>query len=205
MVNSSLTDTFDMEATVEVFSPTLENTFKRSVPITRIPANSSTLVLPIPETAFHSDQQFSFVRLTLAKGGGVTTSTNFYWVPTTLTEFNWAKTDYTHTPALKAVQLSELRKLPPATVQVETALQGDEIVVRMKNTSQALAFQVNAQVLDSTNNNVPTVAWNDNFIELMPQESQTVSAPLPKSVKPDSLTVQISGWNLTTLKRPLKR
>ena len=82
--------------------------------------------------------------------------------------------------------------------------EGDEIVVRMKNTSQALAFQVNAQVLDSTNNNVPTVAWNDNFIELMPQESQTISAPVPKSVKPDSLTVQVSGWNMPAVRRQIK-
>ena len=39
---------------------------------------------------------------------GKMVSRNFYWVPGTLTTFDWPKTDYTHTPAARHEDLTAL-------------------------------------------------------------------------------------------------
>ena len=46
-------------------------------------------------------------------------SRNFYWIPAQLTTFDWAKSDYTHTPALKYADLQALQSLPAASVQAK--------------------------------------------------------------------------------------
>jgi exo-1,4-beta-D-glucosaminidase len=204
VVNSSLADTFDMDATVEVFTPNLELVFKKSVPIERILGNSSTFAVAIPDTAFRNDVQFSFVRLTLAKGGGVTVSKNFYWVPTNLTVFDWAKTRYTHTPALKPEVLTDLRKLQPAKLEAGVEVEGREVVVHMKNVSNALAFQLRAEAIDESGRLVPMMLWDDNFIELMPAESATLSAELPRSYDGRAIKIRLSGWNFPASEFPLR-
>ena len=88
-------------------------------------ANSSQLAIDIPASAFSSGAQFYFVRLTLGKGDGVTVSRNFYWVPSPLTVFDWAKTTYINTPAKTPAVMTELRKLAPATVDAKVDTEGD--------------------------------------------------------------------------------
>jgi exo-1,4-beta-D-glucosaminidase len=196
VVNSSLSDSFDMEATVEVFSPALEPVFKKTVPLARIPGNASTFAVAIPDTAFRTNVQFNFVRLTLAKGGGVTVTRNFYWIPTTLTTFDWNKTDYTHTPALKSAVLTDLRKLAPAKVDMSATVEGREIVAHLKNTSGSLAFQLQIEAVGEDGHLVPALFWNDNFIELMPNEDTVVSASIPNDYVGQKLVLRLSAWNM---------
>ncbi len=59
---------------------------------------------------------FFFIDLSLTDAAGNVVSRNFYWVPTTLTTFDWERTDYTHTPAERQVDLTALTHLPPAKV-----------------------------------------------------------------------------------------
>ena len=55
--------------------------------------------LVIPDDKFSGASSLQFVELSLKNADGEVVSRNFYWVPTKLTEFDWSKTDYTHTPA----------------------------------------------------------------------------------------------------------
>jgi exo-1,4-beta-D-glucosaminidase len=50
-------------------------------------------------------------------------SRNFYWVPTTLTTFDWQKTDYTHTPAARHEDLTALTSLPPSKITVRAEIE----------------------------------------------------------------------------------
>ncbi len=201
VVNSTLSDTLDMEATAEVFAPDLKPLFTRTTTLDVVPANSSQLAIDIPASAFSSGAQFYFVRLTLGKGDGVTVSRNFYWVPSPLTVFDWAKSTYINTPAKTPAVMTELRKLAPATVEAKVDTEGDLVLVHLANHSKGLAFQLEAEALDESGNIIPMLLWNDNFIELMPGDATVLSAAIPASYRGHAMKIAISGWNVAPIEQ----
>jgi exo-1,4-beta-D-glucosaminidase len=126
-------------------------------------------------------------------------SRNFYWVPTTLTTFDWAKTDNTHTPAARHEDLAALTSLPPskvtASAEMENMPRGRELRLHLYNSSVELAFQIQAAVRTPSGGLVAPVFWSDNWIELMPGESRTLTALLLDTAPSDPV-VQIAGWNI---------
>jgi exo-1,4-beta-D-glucosaminidase len=203
VVNSTLSDTYDMEATAEVFGPDLKPLFSKSATLDVIRANSSQVAIDIPASVWSTGAQVYFVRLSLAKGGGVTVSTNFYWVPSALTVFDWAKTTFVNTPARQSEVMTDLRKLPPATVEAKADIEGDAVIVHVANHSKALAFQLAAEALDQSENLIPMLLWNDNYVELMPGESAVLSAAVPRSYHGQTLRVRLSGWNIAPWEQSL--
>jgi hypothetical protein len=109
-------------------------------------------------------------------------SRNFYWVPGTLTTFDWSKTDYTHTPAarhedLTALAICRLRRW--LLMRRWRRPRGRELRVELENPSAALAFQVSAAVRTQSGGLIAPVIWSDNWIELVPGEKRVLTALLP--------------------------
>jgi exo-1,4-beta-D-glucosaminidase len=164
------------------------------------PADSSTSALTIPDSVFAANSPITFIQLILKNGTGQVVSRNFYWVPSKLTTWNWPKTDYTHTPALEHEDMKALRALPQARIEATAqAVPGSgSVQVHLYNPSKALAFQVSlAATLPNRENIVPTL-WSDNYIELMPDESITVTATLPPQA-PEKYAIVVSGWNVPSI------
>ncbi|HTB98890.1 MAG TPA: hypothetical protein VK716_17905 [Terracidiphilus sp.] len=161
--------------------------------------DSTQRVFSLPDSLFTGAARVFFIDLTLKDAAGETVSRNFYWVPGTLTNFNWARTDYTHTPAFRHEDLSALTKLPQAKVDAHMELtstaQGREVKLHLDNSSAALAFQLHAAVRTADGGLIAPVIWSDNWIELAPGESTTLTALLPEGAS-GSPTVQIEGWNV---------
>jgi exo-1,4-beta-D-glucosaminidase len=159
--------------------------------------DSSQIVFTIPEGLYADAERIFFIDLTLTDGAGKVVSRNFYWVPGTLTTFDWSKTDYTHTPAARHEDLTALANLPPAKVvahaELEKAAHGRELRVELENPSAVLAFQVNSAVRTRSGGLVAPVIWSDNWIELVPGEKRILTALLPEGA--DAPTVQIGSWN----------
>jgi exo-1,4-beta-D-glucosaminidase len=65
----------------------------------------------------------------------------------------------------------------------------------LHNSSNALAFQVAAAVRTDAGELVAPVLWSDNYIELLPGESRTLTALLPSNA-PSRVEVLLSGWNI---------
>lgn len=164
-------------------------------------ADSSNRVLSIPKATFASGAQVYFVQLALTDPHGKAVSENFYWVPATLTTFNWAKTDYTHTPALTYADMTELRSIPTATVRASVVPSGEAqgTEVRIANNSQALALQVSLRALDAKGAAIEPVFWTDNYVSLMPGESRVVSAKLWPQANTKISSVVLSGWNVAPI------
>jgi exo-1,4-beta-D-glucosaminidase len=162
-------------------------------------ADSAQRVDAIPDSLFAGADRLFFIDLTLADASGHVLSRNFYWIPGTLTSFDWARTDYTHTPAARNEDLTALASLPPAKVsahaEIEKTSRGREIRVQLDNQSTALAFQVRAAARTEAGGLIAPVFWSDNWIELAPGESHTLTALLPESV-PAAPIVQLEGWNV---------
>jgi len=133
---------------------------------------------------------------------GHVVSHNFYWVPGTLTTFDWEETDYTHTPALRHEDLTALAHLPPAQIEAHAEItateHGREIQVHLANHSNALAFQVRAAARTSSGGLIAPVFWSDNWVELTPGESTTLTAQLPEGEN-STPVVHIDGWNVAPL------
>ena len=164
--------------------------------------DSSQIVFTIPDSLYSDTERTFFIDLTLADTAGKVVSRNFYWVPGTLTTFDWQKTDYTHTPAARHEDLTALANLPPAEViahaEVEKTGLGRELRVEITNPSKALAFQVNAAVRTESGGLIAPVIWSDNWIELAPGEKRVLTALLPENA-PEMPRVQIGSWNAGAL------
>jgi len=161
-------------------------------------ADSSLKALTIPAEKFNADSPIFFVELSLRNSVGEIVSRNFYWLPAKLTEFDWNKTDYTHTPAISHEDMTSLRQLPKAQIEAAVQVGKDrEWLVRLHNPSSTIAFQVAVEALNKRGEDISPLPWSDNYIELMPGETRTLSAMPPTSESEASIIV--SGWNIGSL------
>jgi exo-1,4-beta-D-glucosaminidase len=162
-------------------------------------ADSSQTVFELPDGLYTGVDKIFFIDLSLTDSAGRMVSHNFYWVPYTLTTFDWNRTEYTNTPALRHEDLSALASLPQAQIKADAAIEqtphGRRVTVHLDNPSQALAFQVRVAPRTSDGGLIAPVLWSDNWIELAPGESATLTAELPDDA-PASPVIQVEGWNV---------
>jgi exo-1,4-beta-D-glucosaminidase len=163
-------------------------------------ADSSQQVFTLPETLFNGTHRIFLINLKLKNASGKVISRNFYWTPYRLTDFDWPATTYTHTPAKFYSDLHALTELSPAAVTAQAELEhtsrGNRVRLQLKNTSDALAFQLRFVLRTPSGGLIAPVIWSDDWIELTPGESRTfTTATLPKDT-PANAVIQLSGWNI---------
>jgi exo-1,4-beta-D-glucosaminidase len=198
VVNSTYDTVPGLHASVHVHSLEWKELFSSEATV-EAGADSAQRVFSIPENLYSSPERIFFIDLTLTDASGHLLSRNFYWVPGTLTSFDWPKTDYTHTPAARHEDLTALANLPAAKVdaiaEIETTPRGRELRLHLDNQSAALAFQIRGAVRTESGGLIAPVFWSDNWIELTPGESRTLTAILPDGA-PAASVVQLEGWNV---------
>lgn len=165
-------------------------------------ADSVQKIVTLPAAPATSD--VTFVRLTLADATGRLVSTNFYWLPRTLSTFDWSQEQAKQHPYYTAVEnyenLTQLNRLPPAPLDAQATAtphpDGENVIVTVSNPTPHLAFQVHLALLraNSAEELLP-VLWEDNYFTLMPGEARTVTARFPSVVGTGPLTLRTSAWN----------
>jgi len=195
VVNSTYQPSPRLEVTAKLYDLQLKELFSKELNLT-VDADSSQRVISIPDAVFASSRVY-FVVLTLKNESNAIVTRNFYWVPSTLTTFDWSKTDYTHTPAIQHEDMKELMSLPEARVEAHltTTESGKTLQIRLHNDSGALAFQVAVAAHNASGEDIVPMTWSDNFVELMPNETRVLTATLPSHM-PENLSVVVSGWNI---------
>ena len=201
VVNSTYVDAADLRASVHVYGLAWNELYRAQSSVDSN-ADSAQRVFTIPANLFAGADRIFFVDLSLADSSGHVVSHNFYWVPGTLTTFDWENTDYTHTPAARHEDLTALAHLPTAQVEahaeIDNTTHGREIHVHLTNRSNVLAFQLRAAVRTSSGGLIAPVFWSDNWIELKPGESTTLTAQLSEEQNATP-TVQLDGWNVAPI------
>jgi exo-1,4-beta-D-glucosaminidase len=201
VVNSTYERVAGLHASVQVHNVAWRELYSEEAAVDA-GEDSSQIVFTIPESLYSDAERTFFIDLTLTDGEGKVVSRNFYWVPGTLTTFDWQKTDYTHTPASRHEDLTALANLPAAELiahaELENTARGRELRVEIQNPSKALAFQVSAAVRTQSGGLIAPVIWSDNWIELVPGEKRVLTALLPEDA-PDMPKVQIGSWNAGSL------
>ncbi len=202
VVNNTYTTAGALQASVRVYNLGWKELYSAETTV-ESGADSAQRAFTIPENIYAGAERLFFIDLALKDAAGHIVSRNFYWVPGTLTAFDWEKTDYTHTPAARHEDLTALAHLPSASVEAHAettkTARGRELTVHLENNSKALAFQVRAAVRTATGDLIAPVFWSDNWIELIPGESTTLKALLPENATSDPV-VQIEGWNIPSIK-----
>ena len=197
VVNSTYQPSPRLVLSARAYDNNLKELFSKERQL-EVTADSSTNALTVPDSVFAANSPITFVQLTLKNATGQIVSRNFYWVPAKLTTWNWPKTDYTHTPALEHEDLKALRSLPEVQIEATAMKEGQEIAIHLHNPSKALAFQVSLAATRVDGENIVPTLWSDNYIELMPGESVTVTATLPARA-PEKYDVVVSAWNAKSI------
>jgi exo-1,4-beta-D-glucosaminidase len=201
VVNSMYTPAAGLKASVQVHNADWKELYKDEVAV-EAGADSSQLIATIPDGLFSDSDRLFYIDLRLTDSDGHVVSQNFYWVPGTLTTFDWGRTDFTHTPAARHEDLTALANLPKATVAshatIEKTAHGREVQVKLDNSTGALAFQVHAALRTHDGGLIAPVLWSDNWIELVPGESRTLTAILPEGADAAPI-VQVEGWNVAAV------
>jgi exo-1,4-beta-D-glucosaminidase len=166
-----------------------------------VEADSVARVLTIPNMEELNSPYF--VRLDLADSAGKNISTNFYWIPQQLAEFDWEKSTFFTTPA-KYSDMTALASLPPANVEWNSQTEhrgGDDIIhVTLRNQGKNIAFLVRVDLTRGrTGDDVAPVLWDDNYVSLLPGESRTISATIRTHDLAGAVpVVKVTGWNVKT-------
>jgi len=200
VVNSTYSAIQGLKASVDVHGLGWKDLYSAKADVNAA-ADSAQQVFLIPEKLYTSTERIFFIDLKLADATGHLISRNFYWVPTTLTTFDWSHTEYTHTPAARYEDLTALADLPAAhvnvTAQIEQTPRGPEVHLALTNQSPTLAFQLHAAARTDAGALIAPVFWSDNWIELIPGESTTLTALLPPGTA--TPVIHVDGWNVEPL------
>jgi exo-1,4-beta-D-glucosaminidase len=207
VVNSLYRPLARLRVTAEVFDWNLKPIFSRTTEI-NAPADSSTPIFKVPQFPASTKPAVYFVRLALRDAAGKVLSSNFYWLSNKPAEFNWFWTTYERTELLSYADLKELEQLPSlelsGSAERSATGSGASVQVQLRNPSSYLAFQVRLEVNGNNGDEILPVFWDDNYFELMPGETRTVTARYPPWVKlDDGANVTVSGWNLEPVKLSL--
>jgi exo-1,4-beta-D-glucosaminidase len=152
------------------------------------------------------DTNVYFVRLVLLDKNRSPVSTNFYWLPKTLSTYNWSVEDEQKHPYYTGItsyedlsMLNQLKKVHlDASASIHRAAEGEEVRVQIHNPSSSLAFQVQLSVVnDESGEEILPVLWEDNYLSLMPGESRAVVAHYGSAAATAGrLRLEVTGWNV---------
>jgi exo-1,4-beta-D-glucosaminidase len=168
--------------------------------IVDVPADGVAKALAQPAPDAVSPTYFLF--LTLDDAHGRTVSRNVYWLSTRRETLAWERSKWYVTPVSAYADLTGLQQLPPARVRVDARFEatGEEgrALVRIENTSRALAFFLRASVRRGPDGEeVLPVFWDDDYVTLLPGETRELVARYATRNLGDARpAVTIEGWNV---------
>jgi exo-1,4-beta-D-glucosaminidase len=196
LVNGSQQPARALKASAELYDFNLQKQFSKEVSV-NAEEDSTQKLFTIPQSG--DGTKVSFVRLILQDDRGRTISSNFYWLPGKYSTFDWAATTFEYTPSPSYEDLSQLNALPPVKLKMDAVrTSGSAIKVNLSNPSKNLAFQVVLRIFNKEDGHeILPVLWDDNYFELMPGESRTVTATYEaRQLQNVQAGVGLGGWNV---------
>lgn len=146
-------------------------------------SNVSKQWLTVPE--LKGPQQVYFLDLKIKDEKGKVLADNFYWLATEKDQLDWSQYFWFYTPQKKYANFTGLNQLAPVKLQATKTIQlrddEYEITVKLKNSSDKLAFFTELQLNDAeTNKAILPVFWSDNYVSLLPGEEKTLTVKCKK-------------------------
>jgi len=179
MVNTTLTALSGVRVVAHVTDLTGATMLSRNA-VVDLPANRTVALFALPIEAALTKGPV-LIRLNAFGHDGTPLSSNFYW------------------QAAKPADLKALTTMPQATLRtqshdaVETA--GERaVLIDLANTGLTPALQAKLTLFDAKGAQILPAYFSDNYVSLLPGETQRVTVRYPQSRGP--ATVRLRGWNL---------
>ncbi len=119
-----------------------------------------------------------------ASANGQPVADNAYALSAQADVFDWAKTDWTHTPLLKSVDLSPVAALQPVKCKVQVHPEsGRAVRLAISNPTKQVAYMLRIVLKDCKGRIIDGVDFSDNYITIAPGAIKTVHCQLPADVK----------------------
>jgi exo-1,4-beta-D-glucosaminidase len=201
VVNSRYESFPGLSVTAEVYDFNLKPIFSRRVELTAT-EDSSQHILTLPPLPATETPQVFFIKLALQNRAGETISSNFYWLSNKPPVFEWNWTTDERTEEYSYADMTELSRLSRVKLGVtadrEASSDSDIVRVHLRNPSTHLVFQIRLAVTSGKDGGeVLPVFWDENYFELMPGESRTITARYSPGTKlGGDATLELSGWNV---------
>ena len=201
VVNSTLTASPGMTATVTVSDiPSLATVYTNQVTLD-VPANASTRAFTVPALSGLSTTYF--IRMQLRTSTGQFVSDNLYWCSTTPDALG-NKSNWFSTAVSSFANLTGLNSLPAnpgltATASRTVANGQETVTTTLRNTSTSnVAFFVHAEVTGGNDGlEVLPVGYSDNYVSLWPGESTTITATYATSdLGGQAPFLRVGGYNV---------
>ncbi|WP_460473874.1 glycoside hydrolase family 2 protein [Emticicia fontis] len=189
----------DIKAEVRLFDKNSKQIFAKTESV-KMGENTTNKWLNLP--ALQGKNGVYFLSLTLKNSKGELIADNFYWLASQKDQLDWSKYFWFYTPQKQYADFSGLNTLPKAEIKAEKSikeLSKDEFEVTLKltNTSDKLAFFVEAELADGANGSVVApVFWSDNYVSIPPKESKTITVKYYKKDLKGNPSIKIQGYNL---------
>ncbi len=189
VVNTTLHPMQDASLNTKVYSLENKLLFENSQKL-QVGANALTPSFQLELAPFLSADMV-FVKLSLTDASGKAISDNLYWL---------GGNEPPYRP---------LNRLPRATVSAfaSAILDNDEIRVhvRLENrgTGAALANKLTLENVSDGSRILPAY-WSDNYVSILPGESQEIEIEYPASAASGAARLEIRGWNLATTAIPIE-
>ena len=203
VINSTYQPGLNLSVTAKLFDSSLHERFSVTVPVD-VAADGVTKAGALPERAFDPASPVYFVDLVLKDQFGKVLSTNFYWLSSKKNVYDWSAADNdAFTPVKSYEDLIALNSLPSAgrlevtTSAIASGAYARALMVKLRNPSNQLAFQVRLELYDTLSNTEFPFPWQDNYFSLLPGESLDTGALLPpEDVSKRGFEIRITGWNI---------
>lgn len=175
-------------ATVEASIYDLDNKrlFTKTLPVS-VATDAMTNVMKLPLNDIFAQPGMSapvFVRLNLKGADGQLISTNFYWL------------------SAEEEDMRRLNTLPQAVIdaKVSSGAEGKEKLMTavLTNEGKQAAIELKLTLEDaSSHERILPAYYSDNYISLLPGESETVTIRYPESAAKGEAALGLRGYNLT--------
>ncbi len=142
-----------------------------------------------------------FLNLMLKNAEGQVISSNFYWLSEKQDEYKWETASWWGLNMKGYADFTALNKLQPASVETSLSTNNTEesviFKVTLKNTSDKIAFFIDAQLRQENGTTLFPVFWDDNYVSLLPGETRTLTCKADKKlINNQNISIDIKGWNI---------
>ncbi len=200
VVNSFYRSFPELIVSAKVYTSGMKTIFSRRSVISVV-ADFSARAYKIPPFPRTAAAQAYFLKLDLHDRAGKLLSSNFYWLSNKPTIFDWNWSTDQRTEVFSYPDFTMLADLPRVRLEAaadrETAALDSGISVRLRNPSAHLAFQIRLLVTEKNGGEILPVFWSDNYFELLPGETRTLTARYPAGTKlAQGAKLEVGGWNI---------
>ncbi|NIA31024.1 MAG: glycoside hydrolase family 2 [Actinobacteria bacterium] len=197
MINDKFTPITNFKAQVRVLNIHSQKLLDEIVDVDVQP-ESSTLVFHLPEIENISTTYFLDLRLYDANGAEI--DNNFYWLSTKkdVLDYEAKVEDWSfYTPSKEYADFTELNTLPHVKLEMKHNFRNNrEAIVQVRNPANSIAFFIELKFADKrTGDTVLPAFWDDNYINLLPDETKEITVRFLKDVQIDLLELKADGWN----------